>query len=54
MTARKAMSKTPFSLAFEIQTIIPIQRTLPTFYISERTEMKNDDIIRRELEVLEE
>ena len=53
-TARNATGETPFSLAYKVEAVVPIETEIPTFRIDTFDEADNDEAMRLELDLIDE
>ena len=53
-TVRNATGETPFSLAYGVEAVVPIETELPTFRIKTFNEEGNDEALRAELDLIDE
>ena len=54
MTARNATGETPFSLAYGIEAVVPIETEIPTFRVEAFNEENNDNDIFLELDLIDQ
>ena len=53
-TARKSTSETPFTLAYGVEAVIPLEVGIPTTRITDFAVETNKDNLRKDLDLLEE
>lgn len=53
-TARNATGETPFSLAYGVEAVVPIETEIPTFQVDAFDEADNDKAMRLELDLIDE
>ena len=53
-TVRNATGETLFSLAFGIETVVPVETEVPTYRVDTFDEKENDEAMRLELDLIDE
>lgn len=53
-TKRTSTKETPFSLAFSIEAVIPLEIGISSFYTAAYDEIENKKALRRDLDLVEE
>ena len=53
-TARNATGETPFSLAYGVEAVVPIETEIPTFRVDTFDEADNNEAMRLELDLIDE
>lgn len=53
-TTKTSKGETPFSLAFGVEAMIPVELIIPSFRITTYNEEENQIVLRRELDLVEE
>ena len=53
-TPRKSTGKTPFSMTYGVEAVIPLESGFPTMRSSTFTSNGNDELLKRNLDLIEE
>lgn len=54
MTLHNTTKETPYFLAFGVETVVPVEKDLLNYRTTHFFQEKNDDVLRSELDLLEE
>ena len=54
ITPRGSIGETPFSMAYRVEVVIPIETSFPTLMMSTFTPSNNDELLGKSLDLIEE